>query len=69
MSDATTPRDLIPSPLPRVYTSDDYPALASLASGRTSRASHVQIVLECVRALDEIAGLREDLANERRRTT
>lgn len=45
----------------RAYPSDDYPGLASLATGST-RASHVQLVLEASKALDEIAGLREDLA-------
>lgn len=45
----------------RAYPSDDYPGLASLATGST-RASHVQLVLEASKALNEIAGLREDLA-------
>jgi len=65
MSDANT-NDLVHVATPRAYPSDDYPGLASLATGRT-RASHVQLVLEASKALNEIAGLRQDLAEARRR--
>jgi hypothetical protein len=49
----------------QVYVSDDYPALASLATG-AGRFPHMQAINEAARALNEIAGLREDLAAARR---
>lgn len=61
------PGGLVPVAEPRSYPSDDYPGLAALASNNTRVTSHVQIVLEASKALNEIAGLRQDLAEARRR--